>query len=221
MINYPSNIRIYDNFLPLGDAETIYQGIQNLTPNWFTLRRKAFDGGSTGQEYTFTKSWWNIFGGPEISQAPLDQDRAMTYQFLGTDNHQTGCDCSMCDLQKMMLMNPPQEVINQYITEAMLTVYRPGDYLSTHHDQRDNRTWAFTYSLNKDWRPEWGGILNCQDVSGDWYALSPKYNRLILMDVSPGNSIKHFVSQVIPEAPEHRVTYSGWYGHYDSMPQVA
>ncbi len=225
MINYPSNIRVYDNYLPEFEADAVYNGIKELNPSWFTLRRKAFDRTSTGgvgTDYIYTKTWWDAFGGSEIIHAPLDErDRTMTYQFLGTDNHHAGCDCSMCDLHTMILQHPAPEVTNQYIAEAMLTVYRPRDYLSMHHDERENRTWAFTYSLNKDWRPEWGGILNCQDESGDWYALSPKYNRLILMDVTPTNSVNHFVSQVIPEAPEYRVTFSGWYGHYDNMAQAA
>ena len=68
------------------------------------------------------------------------------------------------------------------------------------------------------WRPEWGGILNCQDPDdGEWYAFPPVFNRLIMMDVTnPVNNINHFVSEVISGSPVNLVTYTGWWAESDN-----
>lgn len=203
MTKYPENIRVYDDFLPDNLAQQLYSQIGSIPQQWYSLRKST-----SNSEHT--KSWWSIHG-DKSQPARLDANNKMTYQYLATDKHQPGCDCTFCSLIKILAKNPPPEVSDDKISECFLSVYRPGDYLSQHHDTAFDRTWAFTYTLSTGWRPEWGGILNIQDKDQDWWAFPPKFNRLILMDVTEQNSSNHFVSEVIRDCPINRVTFSGWF----------
>ena len=212
MINYPDSIRVYDNFLPDTTAQALYANLSSIPQQWFSLRKKTQEEGHP--EPTFSKTWWSIHG-DKSQQAELHPKGLLTYQYMATDNHQDGCTCTYCQLQELFLQNPPPELSSLVFHESFLSVFRPGDFLSQHHDHGYNREWAFTYTLSTGWRPEWGGILNVQDkASGNWWAFPPKFNRLILMDVGD-KSCNHFVSQVIPTAPINRVTFSGWW--YDPI----
>ena len=213
MEKYPDNIRVYDDFLPPEVAQKLYSRVSSIPQQWFSLRKNIVDETS---EVRYSKTWWSIHG-DKSPKAHLDEthQQRMTYQFLATSEHQDNCDCTYCDMVNILRNNPAPEVSDHDLIESMLTVYRPGDFLSQHMDSRDNRSWAFTYTLTTGWRPEWGGILNVQDNrDGEWYAFVPKFNRLILMDVGmlEESSCNHFVSQVIEDAPVNRVTLSGWYG---------
>lgn len=208
MINYPDSIRVYDDFLPVQTAQALYANVSGIPQQWFSLRKttaKYID-----QDPIFSKTWWSIHG-DKSHPSQLHMENKMTYQYMATDNHQAGCDCTYCEFQKILTSNMPPEVSDQIISECHLTVYRPGDYLSQHHDSTGRRTWAFTYTLSTGWKPEWGGILNIQDPdNGNWHAFPPMFNRLILIDVSNKNC-NHFVSHVIPDCPVNRVTFSGWF----------
>jgi len=213
MTKYPENIRVYDDFLPENLAQQLYTQISSVPQQWYSLVKSTPKQGHT-------KTWWSIHG-DKSKPARLDSQGKMTYQYMATDKHQTGCDCVYCDLIKIFVQNPPPEVSEHLISDCFLSVYRPGDYLSQHHDNAYDRTWAFTYTLSTGWRPEWGGILNIQDSDGDWYAFPPKFNRLILMDVTEKNSCNHFVSEVIRDCPINRVTFSGWFKLPESEKQAA
>ena len=203
MINYPDTIKIYDDYFPECEIDAIHSGLNKIPQNWFSERRM-------GSDYNGTKIWWDI--NKPIESAPLSQNyRNLTYQFLSTDNHEQGCSCSYCRVIKRLGDKPPPDVGNDYIGESSLTLYRPGDYLGQHEDRRKARTWAFTLTLSKEWRPEWGGILNVEVDMNEWLSFPPKYNRLILMRTDGPTSCNHFVSHVIPEAPAHRLTVSGWF----------
>ena len=194
---------MYDDYFPECEIDAIHSGLSNLAESWFSYRRM-------GSDYNSKKHWWDIH--KPIDSAPLAKNsKNLTYRFSATDNHDPGCGCSYCKVKRMLVRKPPPDVGNDYIGEDFLSVYKPGDYLSQHEDRRNARTWAFTLTLTKDWRPEWGGILNVEVDMNEWLAFPPKYNRLILMKVNGPVSCNHFVSHVIPEAPVHRVTLSGWY----------
>jgi Rps23 Pro-64 3,4-dihydroxylase Tpa1-like proline 4-hydroxylase len=218
MIKYPETIRVYDDFLPPDVAQQLYSKVSGIPQQWFSVRKTKTDNHLEEPEYS--KTWWSIHGAKDIPST-LDQRGRMTYQFLATDNHQDSCECAYCDMNRIFASQPPPDVGDDYMSEAMLTVYRPGDFLSQHHDKRDTRTWAFTYTLSPGWRPEFGGVLNIQDPEdGNWYSFPPKFNRLILLNVGE-TSMNHFVSAVIPESPINRVTYSGWFSARDSVQEAA
>lgn len=218
MIKYPDTIRVYDDFLPLDIAQALYANLSSIPHQWFSLRKTSHDADNPVPQ--FNKTWWSIHGN-KSDKATLHPKGYMTYQYMATDNHQAGCECTYCRLVDIFSQNPAPETSDQLIQECFLSVYRPGDFLSTHHDASHNRTWAFTYTLSTGWKPEWGGILNIQDESGEWYAFPPKFNRLILMEVSKEYQTNHFVSEVIQECPINRVTFSGWYTDPNNIPQAA
>ena len=210
MINYPDSIRVYDDFLSEENAYKIYATLSSLPVQWFSLHRSFIDDNNTPQQ---SKTWWNIHG--DKSVAPdYDPMGRMTYQYLATNEHQPGCNCVYCDMTTLFDINPPPEAQGLRVMNSQLSLFRPGDYLSQHIDEFDNRVWAFSYSLSVGWRPEWGGVLHAQDPDdGEWYAFPPVFNRLIMMDVTPGNTnVNHYLSEVVPSCPINRLTYSGWWG---------
>ena len=211
MINYPDNIRVYDNFLPDNIAQKAYSQLSSIPQQWFSLRRTQMDHDQNSPQGT--RTWWSIHG-HKGEKSGLDINGKTTYQFMATDNHQIGCDCLYCDLLKIFNTNQPPEVSDQQISQSFLSVFRPGDFLSQHTDSQTDCSWAFTYTLSTGWRPEWGGILNIQDSThGDWYAFPPVFNRLIMMDMTTPIKSNHFVSKVIDECPVNRITLSGWYNN--------
>lgn len=207
MINYPDNIRVYDNYLAENVAQALYSKLSGIPQQWFSLRKTSHP--EEGSKPKFSKTWWSLHG-DKSTASQLDLNGEMTYQYMATDMHQSGCDCAYCDLNKLFNQQPPPEVSDLVMQESFLSLYRPGDFLSQHTDIGAQRQWAFTYTLSTGWRPEYGGILNVKS-DGIWYAFPPTFNRLILIDVTDKASCVHFVSQVIPQSPINRITYSGWW----------
>lgn len=94
-------------------------------------------------------------------------------------------------------------------TDAQLTKYGPGHYLTQHDDfvEGKNRLCAYILSMNKDWKPEWGGLLHLVDDDGEVCdTFSPAWNTLRLIRVPQ----MHFVSAVAPYAPRSRFSVTGW-----------
>jgi len=212
MTEYPENIRVYDDYLPDNIAQALYAKLSGIPQQWFSLRKTSHT--EPGGKPQFKKTWWSIHG-DKSTASQIDQGGAMTYQYMATDMHQSGCECAYCDLNKLFPHQPPPEVSDLILQETFLSIYRPGDFLSQHTDIGAKRQWAFTYTLSTGWRPEYGGILNIISGNGVWYAFPPTFNRLILFDVTEKSLSTHFVSQVIPESPINRITFSGWW--YDPL----
>ena len=209
MINIHERIRIIDNFLPEEQAYKAYGLIDQLPANWFLTKKSYID--HEGTRVT-SNDWWNIHG-DRFKNPPLDINQEITYQFLATEEHQDNCNCVYCETITYIKDNPSPDVGEDIITQHLLSVYRPGDYLSQHTDE-EGATWAFTYTLSAGWRPEWGGLLHIQDPDdGEWYAFPPTFNRLILMDLTQGPPLNHFVSKVTDDALQNRITISGWYNN--------
>ena len=215
MISYPDSIRVYDDFLSEENAYKIYATLSSLPQQWFSLMRSTIDENNEPQQ---SKTWWNIHG--DKTRAP-DYDPAgrTTYQYLATNDHQQGCNCIYCDMTQLFDQNPPPEAQGLSIADTELSLFRPGDYRSQYTEQSDNRVWAFNYDLSVGWRPEWGGVFNCQDPDdGEWYAFPPVFNRLTMWDVTMGNTaINNFVSEVVPSCPVNRLTFSGFWCIPDSV----
>lgn len=93
--------------------------------------------------------------------------------------------------------------------DAQATSYRPGDFLTAHHDEvaGKSRRAAYVLGLTHGWRAEWGGLLMFHDDDGSggdhWV---PQFNRLHLFSVPR----LHSVSQVTPFAGTERLSVTGW-----------
>lgn len=90
------------------------------------------------------------------------------------------------------------------------TAYGPGHFLTDHNDfdPRKDRKVAYVFNMTKDWKAEWGGIL--QFLEDDGYTesgLIPTFNALNIFEVPQ----RHIVSQVATYAPKVRFGLTGWF----------
>ena len=95
------------------------------------------------------------------------------------------------------------------LADAQATVYRAGQFLTVHDDNRPghNRLLAYVMSFTPAWRAEWGGLLEFPGEDGQIEAgYVPNFNSLRLFQVSK----KHFVSCVAPYAVGGRYSVTGW-----------
>lgn len=94
-------------------------------------------------------------------------------------------------------------------SDAMVSRYRAGDFLSAHDDSVAGQKRLFAYVLNFTpvWRADWGGVLNFLDEDGhvaEGYA--PTFNALNLFSTPQ----PHAVSYVAPFASGPRLSITGW-----------
>lgn len=93
--------------------------------------------------------------------------------------------------------------------DAQATSYRPGDFLTAHHDEvaGKNRRAAYVFGLSEGWNTEWGGLLLFHDTAGDVSrGMKPRFNCLNLFRVPQ----THSVSQVATFATTNRISVTGW-----------
>lgn len=89
------------------------------------------------------------------------------------------------------------------------TRYLPGHFLTSHDDgiEGQDRVAAYVINLTKDWREDWGGMLQFHSASGDIpLALKPGFNVMNLFRVPQ----MHSVSYVAPFAAVPRYAITGW-----------
>lgn len=96
--------------------------------------------------------------------------------------------------------------------DAQATLYAPGDFLTLHDDRgKPGAGWRLAYvmSFARDWRAEWGGLL--QFFGGDERTVVetfvPRFNALNIFRVPA----PHAVSLVSPFAPLGRYAVTGWF----------
>ncbi len=95
------------------------------------------------------------------------------------------------------------------LADAQATLYRPGQFLTIHNDDKPgpNRLVAYVLSLTTAWRPEWGGLLEFIGEDGQVEAgYVPNFNSLRLFRIPT----KHCVSHVAPYANAGRYSITGW-----------
>jgi hypothetical protein len=93
--------------------------------------------------------------------------------------------------------------------DAQATLYRPGDFLTTHDDDvtGKNRHAAYVLNFTPQWRVDWGGLLAFPDPYGHVAeAFGPAFNALNLMQVPT----PHTVTQVASFAAGGRYSITGW-----------
>ncbi len=93
---------------------------------------------------------------------------------------------------------------------AQATLYDKGNFLTRHIDDgaHHERRAAYTLSFCRDWKTDWGGLLQfidpaTGDVTSGWL---PRFNTLTLFD---GRRV-HSVSPVSEFAGDGRYTVAGW-----------
>ncbi len=94
-------------------------------------------------------------------------------------------------------------------TTAQATRYRAGHFLTRHEDKDDHqdRAYAYVINLTKNWRADWGGLLQFEDDKGDVIeTLMPRWNSISIFKVPQS----HTVSLVSPFANEDRLAITGW-----------
>ena len=99
------------------------------------------------------------------------------------------------------------ETIN--FADAQATKYEPGHFLTVHDDNiaGKNRCCAFVLNLTKEWRADWGGLLQFYDQQDHiTEAFTPTFNALNIFQVPQ----KHSVSAVAPFAGAPRYSITGW-----------
>jgi len=92
---------------------------------------------------------------------------------------------------------------------AQATRYRAGHFLTRHQDKDKNedRAYAYVIGLTKNWRPDWGGLLQFEDDNGNvTQTLTPQWNSISIFKVPQS----HTVSLVAPYATEDRLAITGW-----------
>lgn len=95
------------------------------------------------------------------------------------------------------------------IVDGQATRYLPGHFLTSHDDGIDGqgRIAAYVINLTKDWRTDWGGMLQFHNAGGDIpLALKPGFNTIHLFRVPQ----MHSVSYVTPFAVLPRYSITGW-----------
>lgn len=85
--------------------------------------------------------------------------------------------------------------------------YELGDYLSPHNDDTEDREYGFIYNITKDVEFENGGVLHYKNDKGEYDAILPKYNRLVMFKVE--NLGMHYVTKIEKENYK-RMALTGW-----------
>lgn len=85
--------------------------------------------------------------------------------------------------------------------------YELGDYLSPHSDNTEDREYGFIYNVTKDAKLEDGGVLHYINDNGEYDAILPIFNRLIMFKVK--NTGKHYVTKIEKEGYK-RMALTGW-----------
>jgi Rps23 Pro-64 3,4-dihydroxylase Tpa1-like proline 4-hydroxylase len=95
------------------------------------------------------------------------------------------------------------------LVDAQATLYRPGHFLTEHDDRAHDKDRVAAYVLNftREWRADWGGILQFIDADGHVAeGYTPAFNALNLFRVPQ----RHSVSFVAPYARAGRYSITGW-----------
>jgi SM-20-related protein len=104
--------------------------------------------------------------------------------------------------------------------DAQATRFRAGHFLTAHSDgvEGKNRVAAFVFNLTKDWRADWGGILNFVGEDGHIEeGFTPCFNALNMFAVPQD----HHVSIVAPFAGAARVSITGWFRVGETLARTA
>jgi len=101
--------------------------------------------------------------------------------------------------------------------DAQATLFAPGDFLTLHNDfdPQKGRLVAYVLGFAKNWRAEYGGVLQFFDENHNpEQGFVPKFNSLMLFSVPQ----LHAVSSVSRFAPLGRYSITGWFQDATGVP---
>jgi len=152
----------------------------------------------------------------------------MVYDLLNSDIKWKKMESSSNGLDYRFSQNEDNEIIrnvfsvSDFITEIekitgfeefnipfiFFSKYELGDYLSPHNDNTEDREYGFIYNVTKDVKVENGGVLHYINDKGEYDAILPKFNRLVIFKVEDSGT--HYVSKVEKENYK-RIAVTGWF----------
>ncbi len=205
-------VKIIRNVLEEKYAEHLNSSIYNTSFDWWF---HAYKYGSENPFYTRNPLKDSL----KVNDISLDMERNFAkgnfvYRFSRSKAHIKTCTCYECEFNNYLnsdfldLVKDTTDLQNPYIHESFISVYNRGDFLATHTDK--DRGCAFVFNLTKNWRPQFGGLLNVIHTENKIETVFPEFNSLVLLDVSGKNGTPHFVSEISRMAPFPRVAISGW-----------
>jgi hypothetical protein len=212
-------IHVVENFLSEDVAEKLVNHIEESPADWWREVVTTF--GKEPKYYT-QRFYDQRMKKPVVSKLGESlRSGFFTYSFTRSTKHADGCNCTECLFKEQFLESDDfKELIKIYaglknpvLFQHFLSVYKSGDFLSTHTDH--GREVAFILNLSKDWKAEYGGLLNVYTEDGI-KTFVPKFNSLILLGLENGKGLNHFVSEVSQHAPYPRIALTGWYNEQDS-----
>lgn len=101
--------------------------------------------------------------------------------------------------------------------DAQATLFAPGDFLTLHNDfdAQKGRLVAYVLGFTKDWRADYGGMLQFMDDKHNVeQGFLPHFNALMLFSVPQW----HAVTYVPPFAPVGRYAVTGWFQDATAVP---
>jgi SM-20-related protein len=213
---------IIDNFLQQNHADRIFNHFNSEMPqSWWSVSTRPAPNGENKIDYCVYNEENKILIEQKEKIANLAFDKSQfSYIFRRTlDDHVEGCYCVECELRKYL--NTPE--IHEFISritdipitdsfELFASWYKKGDFLSMHTDGGNGKV-GFVYNISRNWRPEWGGLLHFLSATDSNYVekvISPRYNALVLFDLSTTAGANHFVSHV-NTSQEKRLSFTGWF----------
>ena len=213
---------VIDQFLAPETAETLHRFFADEMPKeWWTVTSRPHISGQDKPHFIR-----NIEHNAHLIRDSFDAATAacargeFAYHFMRTQsNHYDRCDCAECRFRAFLgsgeLLDFISEVTNRArdgIRESFASRYDPGSFLAP-HDDANNGSLTFVLQLTKNWQSQWGGLLHFLDDEGSVVqdVLVPAYNSLLLFDLPADRGRRHCVSQVAPDVPELRLSYTGWF----------
>jgi len=212
---------IIDDFFLSEYADKIYHFFNYEMPKewWSVSTRPASNGENRMDNCYYTDDNFSFIQEKEKIAREAFLNSQFSYIFRRTlDDHVEGCECVECQLRKCLATTEIHQFISDltginvnHSSELFASWYTEGDFLSTHSDG-DNGQIGFVYNISKDWQPEWGGLLHFLENNSNNIdrVISPRYNALVLFDLSITSGTNHFVSHVNVNHSK-RLSFTGWF----------
>jgi len=218
------NLKIIENFLPYDLANKLAEDIYETPGDWWS---EVFAGGEGAPVYvqggSLNSKEQKIRLNSHIDAMFHSPD--VVYRFKRSTDHSEGCGCYECRFREDHIlgstfkdvMTNEMGIKDPVLFEQFISVYDQGDFLNVHTDKQ--RGVAFVLNLTKDWKPEYGGLLNLIPESNrnEMVSVFPKFNSLVMFSLGD-EGVPHFVSEVSQRAPHSRIAISGWFnerGEYE------
>ena len=144
---------------------------------------------------------------------------SFSYVFDRTTKHKDTCPCKECEFKKYFGGTTALDFLSiltcKHLTkkgEFFCSRYSSGQFLGPHHDLNKGKV-GFVINLTKDWKPEYGGLLQflTDDYKHVTKTILPEFNKITLFEIPEEKGIPHCVSHVNPGVKVNRISYTGWF----------